>query len=624
MKTVDDLSETILDTFFKIEQEMLSDISQGIFGDNWEFDQGERILSDPVKWKLQQLDNLGMLNKGTVKRLLPEMKIPLSTDKLRADINKMLIESGLSSVKLTDEEAREAIKNGAELITPKAFDVKDTQIKKILDAHQNKLESTLNLTNQTMLDQSKQMYIQGINEAAMQVTLGNKTPDQVFRGLVNRWAEMGIPAMIDSAGRKWGVEGYLNTVMRTHNAQIARQMQQDRMSKWGIGYTEVSKHPGDRPLCAPYAGRVFALTPEAATEEYPWIDDPAQGEKGHPASLFGINCGHTQYSFVPGVSIQRNFPSEDPEKDAQIYEESQRQRQLERSIRNAKTRKNLLHEAGDQPGVDRADKLIRVRQERMRGFINDTGRTRRYNREGLYTKPYEFGSGSDRSNRFFNVSDGHADLISHKNFMKQSVSYDENQAMKMYSGNSSQGVNMFLRNTSPKKYDTVKLMTKSTLRDMDAVFEKMKGSATTGLSQNTVMYRKVNPEDTAKIFKSQKVQDDIEAIIKASSDKDGANLVKDLEASLKKQLEGADFTDPAYFSTSRSSTAFKEGAPFQFDVKLPKGYNNGLFTEGLSFHSGEKEYLINSAQKWDIQKVVTKWDAKTAKYRIFVEITPMN
>ena len=65
------------------------------------------------------------------------------------------------------------------------------------------------------------------------------------------------------------------------------------------------------------------------------------------------------------------------------YQESQQQRALERSIREAKRKQAAFKAAGlDDAAADMAQ-AIKDRQAAMREFIGKTGRTRRYDRESI-------------------------------------------------------------------------------------------------------------------------------------------------------------------------------------------------------------------------------------------------
>src|SRR5690606_668684 len=110
----------------------------------------------------------------------------------------------------------------------------------------------------------------------------------------------------------------------------------------GNDLVEVSAHDGARPLCEPYQGRIFSLS--GNHPDYPALADTSMGD---PAGLFGVNCGHVKYPYIEGISRQRYKPR-DPEVNDRQYENSQKQRYLERQIRYAKREQMMLEEIGDK------------------------------------------------------------------------------------------------------------------------------------------------------------------------------------------------------------------------------------------------------------------------------------
>lgn len=105
---------------------------------------------------------------------------------------------------------------------------------------------------------------------------------------------------------------------------------------------------------------------------------------GEPAGLLGINCGHSIYPFTPGYSVQRFKPTEDKEENDRLYDQRQQQRQIERSIRLYKRMAGMLDAAGDEEGAKAARQKVQNAQAQMRDFINETGLTRRRDREQVY------------------------------------------------------------------------------------------------------------------------------------------------------------------------------------------------------------------------------------------------
>src|SRR5690625_3428013 len=207
---------------------------------------------------------------------------------------------------------------------------------------------------------------------------GNVTCQHAFQSTISKWAETGVPALFDRVGKQWSPEAYTSMVFRSTSNNVAKDMQFARMDEYNVDLIEVSAHDGARELCAPYQGRVFSRSGDDS--DYPALDSTSIGE---PAGLFGVNCGHRPFPFIKGISEQRYKPG-DPEVNERQYENSQKQRYLERQIRYAKREESMLAEIGDTEGAEKAHRKMLDRQANQRNFIKETGRTRRYDREKVY------------------------------------------------------------------------------------------------------------------------------------------------------------------------------------------------------------------------------------------------
>ena len=134
---------------------------------------------------------------------------------------------------------------------------------------------------------------------------------------------------------------------------------------------------GARPRCAPFQGRIYSRdgtsgkTTDGAGREIEYIP-LTQTSYGEPAGLFGINCGHQQYPFIPGVNVQRYFPY-DEEKNAEVYKETQKQRAMERQIRAQKRECMMLQEAGDEEGLKEASKKLRQYKTQYKDYSKEHG-----------------------------------------------------------------------------------------------------------------------------------------------------------------------------------------------------------------------------------------------------------
>lgn len=253
----------------------------------------------------------------------------------------------------------------------------DPSLKAILQTWEGSASTAIERLGATLLSGARDIYIDTVNRTVAQVLAGHVTGRQAIAETAREWAEAGIPALVDTKGRKWTTEAYAGVVVRSNVRNVTTDMQAERCQQYGVDLVEVSSHLGARPLCAPYQGKVYSIT--GKTEGYPLLSSTSYGEA---AGLFGCNCGHQMYPFIPGVSEQAYHPVIAKE-NADAYETSQEQRALERNIRKAKRTLSVMEGLGDPDAIAKAKARVNATQGAMRDFIDETGRTRRRDREQI-------------------------------------------------------------------------------------------------------------------------------------------------------------------------------------------------------------------------------------------------
>lgn len=362
------LSMPVVEVYLSIEQQILINAAKRL-------KKHKSLLNEDNihSWQLAQLNELGSLKRENI--IAIAKYAGMSVDK----VTEMLQKAGYGTVEQHEDTLQEAVAAGALIASPESGVREDPALIAIIQTFQEQAKQTFNLTNTTMLQQADAAYMDILNQVVGKVLAGTQTPQEALREAVSRWGEKGVPALVDKAGREWTPEAYVNMVMRTMSNDVANEMQFKRMSEYGSDLVETSSHIGARPGCAPYQGKIYSVSGQ--DKKYPPFSSTSFGE---PAGLLGVNCGHFVTPFIPGISEQR-FRSYPEEKNNQQYEESQKQRYLERRIRKAKRELNMMQAMGDEQGIQEAKQKVRDRQQAMRDFIDSSGRTRRYNREQIHS-----------------------------------------------------------------------------------------------------------------------------------------------------------------------------------------------------------------------------------------------
>lgn len=328
-------------------------------------------------WLLQKLAEIGRLNQENIK-LIAEM-----AGLRQAAVEQMLNEAASEAIESIDRGLQGlARRNLAGDIVPAT---QSRNVKQVMDSFQAQAKDKLNLCNTTMLYKAQDAYkgLAGdiartaweiLNSGASGVVTGVESRQQAVRRCIRSLNEKGIPAFVDKAGREWTPEAYVNMVMRNTARHAADEAQMARCQEAGVHLIQITSHSGARPKCAKDQGKIFDLNNGSGYTEdlygkkiryYPW----SSSSYGEPDGILGINCGHRPWPFIPGVDIQRYFPTEDMEENNKLYKETQVQRALERDIRGQKRLCMLYDEVGDTEAFEEAAAKLKAKEAKLKAYV---------------------------------------------------------------------------------------------------------------------------------------------------------------------------------------------------------------------------------------------------------------
>src|SRR5699024_9758004 len=131
----------------------------------------------------------------------------------------------------------------------------------------------------------------------------------------------------------------------------------------------MSSHAAARPACAPIQGLVVNVVPP---------DDPRYNSKydsiynhgyGEPSGTQGINCHHELFPYIEGVSTNP-FTHPNTQKAIENGKIQQKQRALERRIRNDKKSLDYTKELNDIGGSYKYKNLLNRHRYELRNLVN--------------------------------------------------------------------------------------------------------------------------------------------------------------------------------------------------------------------------------------------------------------
>lgn len=186
--------------------------------------------------------------------------------------------------------------------------------------------------------------------AGTQLLTGQARRDASQRAL-NDFARRGATGFIDSRGRSWELAAYAEMAIRSVTARAAIEGHIDALGEVGAALVMVSDAPLECPSCQPWEGEVLALQGEPgprtvrldraiqpsglfARTESVAVHVAGSLAEARSKGLFHPNCRHSLGLYLPGVTTRPPHHAT----PGTTYADSQRQREIERTIRQWKRR----------------------------------------------------------------------------------------------------------------------------------------------------------------------------------------------------------------------------------------------------------------------------------------------
>ena len=311
--------------------------------------------ADRGLWKLQQM---GLHNAEIVKR------ISQLSGHSRKEVRKLLQDSVMTS--FSDD------KKVLELFGRVYGPLKNNSVINAMNAEMMKTFGELdNLTMTTMM-QTQRDLLDMLNEVDFRVASGMQSYSSAVCEVIDGYAKSGV--LIDyPTGVQRTLESAVRCCVVTSMNQTAAQVTNKYIVEGGIEYVLVSAHMGARHSRKYpegiqshdyWQGKVYKI--RGADEDAPnlleatgYDIDPqtGQGQVVNPLGLHGYNCRHSHKPWDkslrnPYLDANGN-PKIDIHESMELYEKQQKQRAMERNIRQ--TKRELLAKKEELDGIAETD-----------------------------------------------------------------------------------------------------------------------------------------------------------------------------------------------------------------------------------------------------------------------------
>lgn len=236
-------------------------------------------------------------------------------------------------------------------------------------------------------------YQWALDNAEMQVMSGAISYNQAIKNAVKQLADSGIRVADYESGHRDQIDVAVRRAVMTGVAQICDKYSDQSAEYLDTRYFEISAHIGarDKPGPNPWSahilwqGNVFYMSDHGEQDPLGKYPDMVQSTGyGYVDGLSGANCRHKKYPWIEGVS-ERTYTDEqlahiDDDHNIEFegkhytaYEATQKQRQIERTVRKLKREQTAYKAAGLTEEYQAVTARIRRLNKEYKAFSEAAG-----------------------------------------------------------------------------------------------------------------------------------------------------------------------------------------------------------------------------------------------------------
>lgn len=362
----------ILSIYQKLEDFIMTDISRRILQTG-----GMTATADRLIWKLTQMGE---------SRSAIEQKLQKLTKMTQPELRRILQNAVMTSW----DNDKDILLGIDESISPP---LENPEVIAVMDAEFKKTLGELSNLSRTTINQSQRDLINLLDKAEIRVSSGVQSYTSAICDVLDNYAKKGIMVDYPTSGAKRTLEAAVRCCVVTSMNQTAAQVTNQYIVQAKTNYVLVSAHLGARTgkdeisNHAGWQGKAYRL--RGSEPGYPNLAehtgydiDPktGQGTVIIPGGLHSYNCRHSHQPWAKG--LRNPWADEhkiDSEENKKIYEDTQKQRAMERSIRATKRRLIMKNEEINSDDVPESEKE-KLRSEYDRMAFKLTEQNKEYNK----------------------------------------------------------------------------------------------------------------------------------------------------------------------------------------------------------------------------------------------------
>lgn len=292
------------------------------------------LLTATDKWQIEVLQEAGYLLEDIQKELADKTK------KQVKEIQEAMEDAGVQALQWDDKIYQAAGLSPVPLLQSPA-------LMRIMQRNYEATAGEWRNFTRTTANEAQRIFINQMDNAYNMVVSGAVSYTEAVRDVINEVSEVGMKVNYPS-GYKMSIESATTMIVRTGISQAAAEVSLERMKEMDWDIILVSSHlgarvgdggknPGNHSW---WQGKFYSRT--GRDKRFP--DFVSSTGYGSITGLSGVNCRH---SFGTGDGENNPFEQYDTEENRKAYETQQRQRTLERRIRDSKRKIQNMQTAID-------------------------------------------------------------------------------------------------------------------------------------------------------------------------------------------------------------------------------------------------------------------------------------
>lgn len=228
---------------------------------------------------------------------------------------------------------------------------------------------------------------QMLNKGAFQISTGAFTYEQVARRYIKELGDKGIRVFNFESGQTREMETHLRNILLDANRQMSNELSMRNAQELGTDLMEISAHAGARPSHAAWQGQLLSLS---GAKGYLTLSDIGAGDV---AGFGGANCRHSYYPYFEGSKklypprVRKAFEDSSHEYNGvsySDYEATQKQRAIERGLRQSQRRMIGFDELGDKDAYNAERIRFKAKSAEYKAFSKAMNQKTRPNNMFVY------------------------------------------------------------------------------------------------------------------------------------------------------------------------------------------------------------------------------------------------